>query len=787
MADTPSIPDNTNWGEWTFEQVLAALTGEGTDLHSAANQPWFSFDTGKGAGAPVNYHAFGDYFVAVDFNQAAIDKWHTAFHTIDDMMGDVLAGKRGSMDLQTMRDLEMSIKALALTTGATGDDFRTWASALDSDDSAFRGKAAYLIHWRMKVNGDGMVDTHDQVTTRHGRPLADIVKDAGDGLSAFNTSMSNAWTSISFGLLNMVVNGINAEVTAAFDYMKSKGLFKDESNYALDAFGSADAAKTYIKTTLAGYSKGDLGSAGGWNAISDSINTTSLSILKNSLDTPSQTAISLLHPKYLLATSALNEITAPPPETMPQPDPGTNGPPDGGGGGGAPPPPGDGGGGGGAPPPPGDGGGGTGGLGGGGGGGDAPPPPGDGGGGTGDLGLGGGGDGGGGTGDLGLGGGGDGGGGGFMPGLVPPGGAGGGTGAGGGGSGVGPGSDGSFDEPGAGDGIVNPGDQPPGDGSGSLVPPGAGDSGTDLPPGSTPPGDGGGTGGVGAGAGAGGGTGGVGAGAGAGGGTGGFGSDPGSGAGGGGDGLGGVGGGAGDGGFGGGNGAGDGLGGGAGAGGGGFGGGGAGGGLGGGAGGFGGGGAGGGLGGGGLGGGLGGNGSELTASPFSASGGAPGLGGAGASGGSSSGNQAGGVPFYPPMMGGGGAGAGGDKPQERERQTWLSEEEEIWGTNVNVGSGVIGRLDQDDLDIEEVPLVGPVRGRGRPDTPRRTRPEREATAAEATAGEEFGDGPRSKKKDEKSKDTGVVRDETDAVTEARPPAAREDETGEESSGSTATS
>ncbi len=786
MADTPSIPDNTNWGEWTFEQVLAALTGEGTDLHSAANQPWFSFDTGKGAGAPVNYHAFGDYFVAVDFNQAAIDKWHTAFHTIDDMMGDVLAGKRGSMDLQTMRDLEFSIRSLALTTGATGDDFRTWANALDSDDSAFRGKAAYLIHWRMKVNGDGMVDTHDQVTTRHGRPIADIVKDAGDGLSAFNTSMSNAWTSISFGLLNMVVNGINAEVTAAFDYMKSKGLFKDESNYALDAFGSADAAKTYIKTTLAGYSKGDLGSAAGWNAISDGINTTSLSILKNSLDTPSQTAISVLHPKYLLATSALIDITAPPAETMPHP-PGGDKPPDGGGDGGAPPPPpgGDGGGGGGAPPPPdgggggGDGGGGTGDLGGGGGGGggDVPPPPdGGGGGGTGDLGLGGGGDGGGGTGDLGLGGGGDGGGGtgdlglggggggggGFMPGLMPPGGAGGGTGAGGGGSGVGPGSDGSFDEPGAGDGIVNPGDQPPGDGSGSLVPPGAGDSGTDLPPGSAPPGDGGGTGGVGAGAGAGGG-------------TGGFGSDPGSGAGGGGDGLGGVGSGAGGGGFGGGNGAGDGLGGGAGAGG--FGGGGTGGGL-------GGGGLGGGAGGG-LGGGIGGNGSELTASPFSASGGAPGLGGAGAPGGSSSGNQAGGVPFYPPMMGGGGAGAGGDKPQERERQTWLSEEEEIWGTNVNVGSGVIGRLDQDGLDVEEVPLVGPVRGRARPDTPRRTR---EATPErEAVAGEELGDGPRSKKKDKKSKDAGVVRDETDAVTEVEPPAAREDETGEESSGSTATS
>ena len=57
----------------------------------------------------------------------------------------------------------------------------------------------------------------------------------------------------------------------------------------------------------------------------------------------------------------------------------------------------------------------------------------------------------------------------------------------------------------------------------------------------------------------------------------------------------------------------------------------------------------------------------------------------------------GGVPFFPPMMGGmGGMGGAGERPQERERQTWLAEDESVWGTDVAAGSGVIGRLEDED-------------------------------------------------------------------------------------------
>ena len=47
---------------------------------------------------------------------------------------------------------------------------------------------------------------------------------------------------------------------------------------------------------------------------------------------------------------------------------------------------------------------------------------------------------------------------------------------------------------------------------------------------------------------------------------------------------------------------------------------------------------------------------------------------------------------------------GGQQQQERERSTWLAEDEGVWGTDPEVGPAVIGRdfLAKDDEDFDEV-------------------------------------------------------------------------------------
>jgi hypothetical protein len=699
-----SIPNNDNWNEWTFEQALKALTGEGADLHTPAKATWFNWNPKPtvDGGDWWQYHAWGQSYFGVNLNNDAITAWAKAVDAIDEMMPDVARGKRGSMDSFTLTQLQYAIYDFATWSQNTGGGFDQWASRLNSDDSSFKGKAAFLIYWRLKVQGDGLKDTYEQLSSRHGRPIYASVADAAQQLHIFNSTMSRSWQiAVNYGIRTWISDQISAMSDRLNMYLQSMGLYKGTPQYILDGMVDSDGleyTKAYIRDTLSGSDYGDLTQEGTWTSMGDRITQNALNNLKGFLDGPAQTSIGALAPKYVMATSSLIEIAAPPPETPPKT---ATDPPDGGGGNNKdnlPPPP-DGGGGGNdkinIPPPP-DGGGGGGndklnippadGGGGGGGGVDGlNPPNGDGGSGGLNLADGGGGPnglnvpGGGGPGlDLANGGGGpnginpaDGGGGpladgggGFVPGLVPPGGGANGDGGPNGKNGIGPGSDGAFNENGLGNDVVTP----PADGSGgngfSLVPSKSGNSGTLIPPGAngggpnglvdlgkSPNGVNGANGGLDIG-------------------PGGFGSDPGKGFGSGADLLGANGG------------AGNPLGG---------------------------------------PGGLDNTGTNgLNGTSGLLNSGAPGADG---TPGSPNGDGSGGVPFFPPMMGGGGAGAGGEKPQERERQTWLLEDEEIWGTRVNVRSGAIGRLDEEENEVEEVPLVGPTRRQRRAETPRRPRPD----------------------------------------------------------------
>jgi hypothetical protein len=705
----PAIPGNSDWSEWTFEQALAALTGEGADLHAAAGQTWLNFNSTPAAGDDVTYHAFGNYYYGINYNTQAVQAWASTYDALNALMGGVAEGKRGDMDIQTLRDLEMAIRMMAVWSDGTAADLHSWSNAMDHDDSAFKGKAAFVIQWRLKANGDGLVDTYQQLTTRHGPAIADTIRDASNGLSTFNWAMAEAWSSVR-NLRETVASHLSYEVNNVVEYLKQRGIVVGEPNYYLDSL-TTDRAKTYIDQVLREYPLGDLHNADAWAAISKKVSDDVTAILKGWLDPVAQHGMSILQPLYETATSALIQITAPPQEPRPNPNgpnkDGANGqnkdlPPPAGGGGGDLPPPGGGGGGGGDLPPPGANGGGNAdapppsGGGGGGGGGDL-PPPGSGGGGGGDANVppppGGGADGGAGGGpndansllSNGANGGADAGG----PGLNPPGGDGhiglngphgadsGSPADGGLNSGfppgfvpppptanggvnkdsAGPGADGAFEESEGNKGVVGPPNSQGGPSSGSL-PHGTGRSNTVLPPGADKswlqpgaPGFQTGDGSSGAHA------------------NNGFGVDPGKAA--------FAGAGAGTGGFG------DGL--------------------------------------------ETGGGGPMTSQ---LSGGPAGQNGASGAPGDGSPNQSGGVPFFPPMMGGGQGGAGGDKPQERERQTWLSEDEEIWGTSVEFRSGAIGRLDDGELELDEAPLMGPLRGQRRADTPQRPRRAKNGTENE---------------------------------------------------------
>lgn len=89
-------------------------------------------------------------------------------------------------------------------------------------------------------------------------------------------------------------------------------------------------------------------------------------------------------------------------------------------------------------------------------------------------------------------------------------------------------------------------------------------------------------------------------------------------------------------------------------------------------------------------------------------GGGPGaVGNTGLPGGSNAASQAGGggMPFMPGMMGG--PGMGGNQDRERQRNTWLKEDEKVWGTDPECAPAVIGRRGRKGrVEDDEYPTTG---------------------------------------------------------------------------------
>jgi hypothetical protein len=60
-------------------------------------------------------------------------------------------------------------------------------------------------------------------------------------------------------------------------------------------------------------------------------------------------------------------------------------------------------------------------------------------------------------------------------------------------------------------------------------------------------------------------------------------------------------------------------------------------------------------------------------------------------------------PFMPPMMG----ANSGQNERDRERTTWLAEEEDVWGTDPDVAVAVIGRDEAPERSGDRTPWTSP--------------------------------------------------------------------------------
>jgi hypothetical protein len=328
MADGGlGIPNNTNWSEWSFGQVLLAITGDSIDFKKALDVDWFKFSTSGGSASDdVSYHAWQKYYYGASYNYQAISDWQDLVTRMNTIAQDLYLNRRGTLDLWSLRDAQVKVKQYEGWLQSSGQDYRAWAKNLNSHDSAFRGKAAAVIQLRMDQNADKLEDLYHQLSTNNGLPASAAMKSAQDAMDQATRILADAWYSVAnSNLLNIPVDMINAKSSEISNYLADTtnggSIIAGTEWYVLDSYAFGDDrqdALDIIDKKLAGFKDGNLISQNTWTNINHAISKAVQDKLDH-LDQEARRAIGQLYPALVTATTAMVELQAP---KFSQPPPG---------------------------------------------------------------------------------------------------------------------------------------------------------------------------------------------------------------------------------------------------------------------------------------------------------------------------------------------------------------------------------------------------------------------------------------------------------------------------------
>ncbi len=320
MADGAlSVPNNTNWSEWSFGQVLLAITGDSIDFKKALDVDWFKFSTSGGtASDDVSYHAWEKYYFGASYNYQAMTDWQDLVTKMNAIAQDLYLNRRGSLDLWSLRDGQVKVKQYEGWLQSSGQDYRAWAKNLNSHDSAFRGKAAAVIQLRMDQNADKLEDLYHQLSTNNGLAASAAMKSAQDAMDQATRILADAWYSVAnSNLMNIPVDMVNAKVTEITNYLgdttNGGSIVAGTEYYVLDSYAFGDDrqdALDIIDKKLASFKDGNLISQNTWTNINHAI-TKAVQDKLDHLDQEARRAIGQLYPALVTATTAMVELQAP--------------------------------------------------------------------------------------------------------------------------------------------------------------------------------------------------------------------------------------------------------------------------------------------------------------------------------------------------------------------------------------------------------------------------------------------------------------------------------------------
>lgn len=390
----PTLPGTGDYSGATFEQILFAVSGQGVDLHqhldtaSSGEHAWFKFAAAPGPQNHMHYRAWDKYYFGVDVNTSAFLNWASLVREMDKLTYPMFSAKTGLMDVQRLWDAKHVSNAYVTWLTESLASTNAWVKGLESDDSGFKGKAAYAIQVNLRRLAFTFDDIRGQIMEDRKPAVPQAMHDSAAALSIFGQRMASSWAEHDQFLLTQAHNASTAIFANIRDYIATQGLsvaYKGHTGpytYVLDDLGSQAEREAHIKQRLrlyeggATYSgmkplpagfppiSGDLTTAAFWDSVNAAMSTYLRTELQK-LDAKARTQMALLSQAYTTTYQSLDDLKTNQPPTIGSPPPNIPG-----GGGDAPPPPGivppptftiskpppgfdgDGGADGGAPPPP---------------------------------------------------------------------------------------------------------------------------------------------------------------------------------------------------------------------------------------------------------------------------------------------------------------------------------------------------------------------------------------------------------------------------------------------------
>ena len=228
--------------------------GAGWFLPGKSVTPGGKQEDGTSGGTGYSYHAWDKWYIAVDRDTTKPGYWDKAVGEIDDLADSMGAGKLGLMDVHKLRDAKAAVDQYVNWLATNHTTLQQWVNKLTSDDSGFKGKAAHAIQGNLKRIAFTINDLHEQLTVDHKTP--ESLQNTADALGTFAKGMANLWWQYNGSLKYLVHNTMMAVLHNVHTYIVGKGLAHGTPNYVLDilASDSRERAEAYIKQVVTGYS-----------------------------------------------------------------------------------------------------------------------------------------------------------------------------------------------------------------------------------------------------------------------------------------------------------------------------------------------------------------------------------------------------------------------------------------------------------------------------------------------------------------------------------------------------